>query len=559
MFPSSVSSGILGLLFVTLGAASASRAAAAATPAPDQVVRLPSFVVEAEGPYTPWRQATVPGFEIISRSPDGLTKDFLEGLHRALTRLEAFIPAEFQGAHTLPYTVLLADPTTMPGMAAGTAAGKDETIAAENLRFLADLRLDDPDSSTVFVLLDEREIADRMFAEMRKGSSLMQVTAQTTPERVPVLLAPGYIRGLLRRRTPALPEWVVVGLSRLAESATFAGNSIQFPAMKDDLPDSWKQAGSALSSFPPLAELFAGPPTGEENKIERGAQWNAEATLLVRCWLDGSEAQRKKFWNFVSRAATEPATESLLKESLGLDYAAMTKRLADYVPRASRWPFSVDVRGMPRAPAPRLRDATKAEEARVRVEWERLRVKYIQSRFPLLGPKYVDEADRALTRSLAAGAGDPAFEGVLGLFYLDTKRPEKAGEHLEAASQSGAVRSRVLLELALLRFIAAARPGELLGPEATRSIMAPLERADRQLPSLSAVYHLAAETMQRSSTPPTAAQLAMLRDGVRLAPRDADLRYATLRLFTAQGRSAEATILAQEGRQFTPADERFRR
>jgi hypothetical protein len=112
----------------------------------------------------------------------------------------------------------------------------------------------------------------------------------------------------------------------------------------------------------------------------------------------------------------------------------------------------------------------------------------------------------------------------------------------------------VLLELARLRSAAtSARREERLTPERAQAILAPLESAHRQLPALTGVYRLSAETLLRSAAAPTEAQLAMLR----AAPRDAGLRSVTVELYQANGHPDEAAALAKEGLLFAPAAERF--
>lgn len=534
-------------------------------PMDDHVVRLPPlFVVDEEDA---WRYATVPGFEVISRCGDPVTMRALEAFTRALKKLEAFIPPEFEGAHTRPYVMLLAsEETTAPSITdllARAAPNGGTPGTQREVRFLKDLMLDDAESTAVFVMLNERAINEEIRqATPSFGSAGRIMVASGLPkDPLPIQFAPSYVETQLRRRSPALPEWVVVGLVRLYAAADLAGTSVRLPPLAKEVVDDWmKQKDPVL----PVAELVSGPAgSGSTATAEDRERWAAQAALLVRWVLDGTEAQRQRFWSYVLRAAEGPADEKLFQEWFRVDYATAAKRLRDYVAKAGKKSVVFAAKGSSPVPNFKLRDATEAEVARIKGAWERMEIGYVRSMAPEFVFRYEQQAGRTLERAMTPGQVDPELEGMLGLYLVETGRDAEARPHFEVAAANGTARPRELLELARLRYLEAVghleSAKQRLDPASILAIIEPLEAAHRQAPSLAEVYRLAAEVLLRSATPATAEQLAMLRSGLRSSPRDRELLYATTLLHAAYGRPEDVATLAQRGLDLAPGDLRFRR
>src|SRR5450631_2829911 len=174
----------------------------------DHVVVLPPFLVE-EQEVTPWLNRPVwshgeeGGIEVLSACADDETQLFIEGLRTQRIELSQIIPDEFLLQTTLPTTLILFPQSLKGTMDEELTREWDRMPAAsaahDRFRPLDDLRLTDPDSSYLFVILD-----DAKWKVTKRGSEF--------------IFSPSYLRFLIESRTPALPGWFSVGVTHFYES-----------------------------------------------------------------------------------------------------------------------------------------------------------------------------------------------------------------------------------------------------------------------------------------------------------------------------------------------------
>ena len=534
--------------------------ALAAGAAETRVVALPPFLVE-ETKALPWRYADVAGWEVLSSCPERLTRALVANHHRLHVLLGELLPPALQLRMTERQTLLFVDSAQLPPTSqevvarmAVTAAEQDRLDDAvvplddgrlrrrpppPRYTFLPNLRLWDRDAGTLFAIVRESEFdANR------------------------VALTPDYVAYLLRNRLPALPPWFISGILTLFSRAKFAEDTLTL-----DRLDWLSESGSAaLQTGPeanrallPLLEFFAGELSSSDPALGGALSlWQAQAALFIHWGLGGRGAPRRAaLWKFVERAAVEPVTETLFQECFGLDFATAQQQLTAHLPEAIREKLALRPAQWPRLPDYPLRPANDVEIARIKGAWERLEIGYVKAQFPVLVPKYLEQARRTLMRAYDRGSRDPRLLAVIGLCEVDAGNDATAREFLEAAAaHSKTLRPRAWFELARLRFAAFGAQHAGTGPRLTsdqaNEVFTPLSAAREQDPPLAEVYALIAEVWAACAQAPTRAQLAVLEEGVRTFPRRTDLVYRTAELNLHHGFTDTARWLITLGLTLAP-------
>ncbi len=521
-------------------------------------VTLPPFLVEETTQPLPWRHADVAGLEVLSTCPDRLTRELIANHHRLHALLAELVPAELQPRTTQKRLLLFVDSTRQPPTSqeivarmALTAAEQERFDAATapvedgRLRrrappprytFLPNLRLSDRDAHALFATVSAREYDASRIA-----------------------LTPEYVAQMLRQRLPELPPWYVSGVLTLFGRARFTDDAlivepVDWPA--ESASAALRGGAGAYRDPLPFGAFFAGD-------LAAGAEalplWQAQAALFVHWGLAGRGAEgRAAFTRFVTRATTEAVTEALFRDCLGLDFTAALKELAGHIPAATRERLVLQPAQRPRLPDYELRPASEVDIARLKGDWERLEIPFVQAQFPALTAKYIEQARRTLRRAYDRGSRDPQLLAVMGLCEVDAGNDAGAREFLEAAaSRDPAPRPRAAYELARLRF-AALRSGAAtsapLTPAQARTVLAPLASARAQEPPLVEVYTLMADVWSVSAERPTREELAVLEAGVRLFPREAPLVLRTAELNVRQGNVDAARWLINLGLTLAPDD-----
>lgn len=520
--------------------------------AEEPAIALPPFLVEEAAKGPPWRYASVPGYEILSRCDDGTTRRVVAAHHRLHQVLAAILPPSLQLQWSVPRTLLLYDEELQPAASQEVIRrmlrGKPEAPPVEidlpgrrgprlgaperRISFLPNLRLWDRDGMAVFMIV------------RRDGFD---------PERL--ALTYDYVAFLLKHRVPALPAWFISGVLDLYRDSTFEGDTLRAPPLiwiSEAHTNGLKKTPPAAPPVQPLASYLASELPATDNADYTPLQlWRAQAALLVRWGLDSRDhAHREAFFEFARRAAQEPATGALFRACFGFDLAAADNQLVAYLPQAVRRSPRFRPAKIEHPPAYTLDNATDAQVARIKGDWERLEVPFVQAIAPELGAKYLEQARRTLLRGVERAPADAPLRAVLALCEADAGNLSAAREHLESALQSGGpLRPRAAFELGRLRLAEAqATPAATDGRISSQqlaAVLTPLFQARQGQPALPEVYDLIGEAWAASEATATRAHLAVLDEGLRLFPRRTALMLAAAELNFRHGFHAHSARLME--------------
>ncbi len=552
---------MLPRLFLLAALALISPGGRAAEIGDDIAVALPPFLVEEQIKGPPWRYAEVMGFEVLSRCRDATTRRVVEAHHRLHALLGEILPPALRLQFTVRPTFILYDEELQPAssqevirkMLQGGPAGADDDFGAmpgargfrppsttRRISFLPNLRLWDRDAMAVFMIVRQDDF----------DASRLSLTHD-------------YVRYLLTGRIPSLPAWFIAGLLTLYQKTHYDGDRltlepIVWPAYVP--PDPAKLEPGVEPPVGPLPQLFQPPPAAPNPKVafdlarllgdQATKAWQAHAALFVRWGLEADHrAHRSAFWRFVERSAVAATSEALFVECFGFDYAAARARLNAHLPVAVKKDAVFRLDRSARLAPFTLSDATDAQIARIKGDWERMEVPYVRKLSPELAPKYLDLSRRTLRRAYDRDYRDPGLLAVMGLAEVDGGNDAGARDFLESAAALGPLRPRANYELARLRFAALrdpAAPGETrLSAEQAASVLHPLFAARAGEPPLPEVYELIAEVWAACAHPPTRGHLAVLDEGVRLFPRRSVLAVRTAELYLDRGFRDETGLLLE--------------
>ena len=402
-----------------------------------------------------------------------------------------------------------------------------------------DLRLSDPDSTYIFVILKDWQWRTNR-SQGRRGP--------------PVVCSPAYLRFLIESRAPALPEWFRVGASDLYRSSLFPGlqPGPLLPAIARTLtkssaeseidgfePDPWlsEDAARVLRSdagaprpLLPMRELFIPMnPVGKTEKYRR--VWEAQSELFVRwAYSEDVEGGRERLRRFVAAAATQPVTEDLFRSCFGMNYADARDALSDYLSRAVREPLKVPLAPYSAPPLFQLRDADPKEIHRIKGEWARRTLRVIKENYPHALPLYVDKTRKLLQRAQDRGERDPQLLASLALFRFDTGDPSGGRGILEEHPEAVTARPMAGLVLAQFQLLEAlqkpAGPNGSLSEEQAAKILGEVSATLKQAPPIEGAYLLAARVLQHLGRDPAVQERECVNEGARLFPRNAQLAVA---------------------------------
>ncbi|MBL9189635.1 MAG: hypothetical protein JNK23_19295 [Opitutaceae bacterium] len=536
--------------------------------AEEALVALPPFLVEEAAKGPPWRFATAPGYEILSRCSDAVTRRVVATHQRLHLLLAEILPVSLQLQCSLPRTLILYDEELQPAAsreviarmlqqdAPAPAADSMPTSGLRGLRapgpvrrmsFLPNLRLWDSDAMTVFMIV-RREDFDAETLSLTKD----------------------YVSFLVKGRLPSLPPWFAAGFITLYGQTTYEGERLLMEPLE------WISAAhtAAVKTDPktaplvaPLGDFFAlrTVPHDESDGVDPMKAWQAQAALFVRWGLEAEGgAHRAALWKFTELAAVRGASEELFTTCFGFDFAAAQARLTAYLPTAVRKTATFRLARNTPKPAPiELRHATDGEIARIKGDWERLEVPYVKKISPALASKYLEQARRTFRRAYDRDDRDPRLLAAMGLCEIDAGDTAAGHALLESAARLGPIRPRANQELARLRLAAArAQPAGAEGQLAIDQVAGVLQpafaaRADR--PALAEVYETIAEVWAWSAPRATRGHLAVLDEGVRLFPRRTSLVLRAAEVNLRHGFTTEAaTFLALAERLPLSDEERAR-
>jgi len=500
----------------------------------DPVVLPPFLVQEFKASELQWVHGQDEHLEVLSACDPEESQDFVQQIREQQRELVRVVPEEFLLQTTRPTTLILFPGSLKSQMSAEIVRAMEQSGPkapdARHFQAMEDLRLSDPDSTFIFVFLDDwswRTYRWQREGGQQQGDSLVYL--------------PAYVRFLLESRAPALPDWYVTGSagfyrSITVDAAVHLGGQAVGPVWDYFRPETWvsEEAARALRAHPeaprtliPLQELFAPLAPGQKSDEYRQT-WAAEAELFVRWALSGKlVGGPAKLRRFVAASAGAPPTEEAFEACFGLDYADALEALSDYLPTAVRDPVLVQLAAAAKAPAMDFQPATPGEVHRLKGEWSRRTLRVVRQTDPQALPLYVDQTRKLLQGAYDHGDRDPRLLASLALFRIDTGDPKGGAALLAADPAAASARPIGLVELARQRLVEALnRPaggGGALSEDQREGVLGPLALASRQDPPIETGYLLAAIVAEHAGADPTAAERARLSEGARLFPRNAAL------------------------------------
>lgn len=498
---------VLVFLFGSAGAVGAGGAGAR-----EKIVYLPPFVVTGIREGLPWKYARVGEFEVLSLSPDYLTRDFVAALYRGRLMLPGFI----QAGWSRPVQVILFDEKEADVKPiASIPAGERWSPGSRGLAGISGVS--DDDSYVIYANLH--------------GLSFWPT------------MTIGYARACVNELAPAVPAWLETGL--VGERGVYSELSIKLDGSASELPLlAWRAEAETerlrrdrryTPPLVPLGELFGWRPDPQAaDGGARDRRCEDESGLFVRWALYGRDdpvRDAEAFWRFAREACQAPVTEATFERHFHVNYAAALKRMGAYLHEAVQnrvhLTNSLD-RALPEYAHMALRPATEAEVARIKGNWERLEARELREQFPELARRYRESAARTLHRGYKLGGqDDPALLAVLGLDAYERGQAAEARPHLERAFAARTAGARELLALTRLRLAEERKglaPGQKLSAGQVGRLLDPLFAARSCSPAVAEVYDTMAEVWELSAVVPSRENLAVLAEGVRLFPGDAGLR-----------------------------------
>ena len=508
-----------------LGAWSAQPAAPA--PVVTDFVPLPEVVVEEKRGGPPALYGEVPGIQVLSLKSEQETREFVREVQRQHYLWGLVVPEEVQTKHSVPLMLVLVPPPLGNGRLSADA--RDSLTAMRGAAPQGNLPIGTQGRGGGSTAFDTDD-----WAYFLTGNLIHPPRRDTTKPCLPV----DY---LLQHHAPQWPSWVMFSVGLELPGLDFTTDSIQIRPVRHNY------SADSLD-FPPFQDLFGhaapflgrppgrpGPPIIPARPVDPrvSAQKNRILPLFV-CWaLTGDKARTQAFWKFASRTAAEPASEKMLQECFGLDYAAWQKELRKFQRRLDR--LTDDVYGeplaefkapkMPQFPDIELHPATRAELVRTKSAWER----QLAIRPGIFGglsneerALCLDQAGRRLERAYEAGERDSQFLAERALWACETDDDIRAGRYLEEAAQAKVVHPRVYWELAYRRYLAVRaqpqEPDQRLSRGQVAWVMEPLAIARTQSPSQAMVYAVLADLWSHSAARPSAEELAVLNEYLHLFP-----------------------------------------
>ena len=568
-------------------------AADAAAAANNRALVMQRFMVSATRiAKNPWRYASLPGFEILSRASDSDTAWWVAGLERGIAIENQALPKEWLPDLPVPTTVII-DDTDL------------DTISAGSLRSQTIVFHSPTDAMTWGKLAGKANVwADRFESRDPDTYAINSDVFGVNTDN------PSCVIGLERvsHCTPPLPLWLFAGL--LGQDCGLFREGL-IPVM-DGHEDGWtrtamgagtlwvsleetrrlvaelKKDGRARIEMLPLGELFGEAPPPEARRL----LWESEAGLFARWGLMGPGRRdpglARSFRELVRRARTDPVTEAVFTECFGFGYAAMEARLESFLRDVLAQPTAVDLNIAPGFPEADLKAATADQIGRILGDWLRMQAASLRARDPALAGEFLGAAGRMMERayrednglppgtdparggehsaSQAPAAGpavlmkpfvvsatqlhDPGLLAVYGLYEHDSGDDAAALGFLEAAAQGRAARPRAYLALAGIRYAqATAKPlgaaGTLRAAQAA-SILEPLETAPGCPPDAD-FANLVVATWGHSEARASPADIARITAQAALFPRDILLTYRSAKACIRAGDTADGAALIERG------------
>lgn len=535
-----------------------------AAPAADKPILMPPFLVEEQkGDGIEWIYGSGGDMRVLSGCGTDQTAGFIQQINQQRNELKKFIPDEFLLHERLPLTLVVFPKSQMPAMDQVLGRELNHGAAPPSRQFtpMNDLRLSEPDSSVIFIVFDDTEATTDVWL---RGGDRVHSNHYTMP-----VWSPSFVRFLLQARSPALPDWYVLGCVGLYETMKFKAADDSGERDLETLrptivgasfgPDPWlsDSDASALSRHPdgarpliPLGELFD-PRYPSSKSDEYRRVWEAQAELFIRWALSGRvDGEQERLQRFVRAATTRRTTEEFFYSCFGLDYADALDALSDFLPHAVGRPLFVPSDAPPR-PAPlELRAATAGEVRRVKAEWSRRVLAAIKEDDPAAFSLFAVRVRDSFERAYSKGERDPDFLASLALFRIQYGNANDGFRLLEQYPGAAATRPIAQLELAQQHLLEAlSKPAGAKGAlseEQASELMREISPTLRAIPIESA-YKLAAKVCEHLGRDPTPSERRILAAGARHFPRNSELVVQAAAWELRAGEATDAVKLIEFG------------
>lgn len=534
--------------------------------AKEKPIELPTYTVtdsRALPPPESWHYARIPGFEVLSNASERATKELVKDFQWFNQSLSLIWPAARLPTVTPISLIICGRGGKFDAFLPEAQRGQERSFVGIVLRA--------GEQSAIVVDAAAKSLGLRELPGWATVEGLVPETTATTggngerglEETAVRQLYRDYIRFLLAGTEPRAPLWFEEGLAQIlmgieVTRTTITVGKVTNPNVSDADPDtgaaglpSGTRSRISETNFnaffrsgqiPPTDQLFAVRRESSEEGSPANLVWVKHCQAFVHWGLYGKEGKNQKaFITFLTRLDREPLTEALFQDCFKLTYEQMREALRSYVELTLFKIAGVRTGKGETLPVPapvELREATEAESGRI--NGDALRV-----------AGNLPAARTALATPYIRGDRDPQLLAALGLLERAAGDEVRARKILEAAAKGKAVRPRAYLELARLYLAdASAKPAGADGrfsAEQTATVLTPLFTALVQLPPLSEVYELVADTWTRSIVAPAPQNIAVLDEGVRRLPRNTALIYATAVQKVRLGLVSEATALIALG------------
>jgi len=362
------------------------------------------FVVSATRiEKNPWRYASVPGFEVLSRASVKETNWELDALRRGLWLQDDVMPEDWRPPSPVPYTVII-DDTDL------------ETVTTGQIHSQPILFHSPADSLTWGDLSDRIDISTDPVSAFDGDTFAINSNLYGVDTRKPAYGSISLER--VYRGAPPLPRWLIAGLLG-EDSGIFRESFGLFAGIEQGSSESFypwirraegpgtlwvsldetqrllarfKKDKKAVFAVPPLPWLFAEAPPPEESQ----RLWESEAALFVRWGLMGpghaDPAMSRAFLELVRRARREPVTERVFSDCFGFGYAPMEEKLGAFLKAVLAKPTSIDMDMPLNFPEANLKAATADQIGRILGDWLRMQGDYLRNSNPEMSREFLDSA-----------------------------------------------------------------------------------------------------------------------------------------------------------------------
>jgi len=491
-----------------------------------------------------WQYLSIPGFEILSRCPDGFNAAFVRALQKGNAARLALLPEAFWGQLATPIKIVLYNRPPEP-QGGVWRAPIDLSWSAEDSAIIG---LGSMQESHPVTLGDgDTFINCGNYWNTQPSDSDFSVDVDSAI--------------LLGIRAPHFPAWFIEGVvgprgvnAHRVTRSTLSGDILLLPnalwTYSSETQELQKKAAAAAIDggrrqsleLLPLGTLLSGTVEGAQGNL-----WSAEAALFVR-WGLFKSGNRQGFLDFVTEASQVPVTEDLFRKHLKLSYIEAQQQLEDYAFLAVNEPLRIPV-DVPAAPKEAFRDATSTEVARIIGDWGRLEGRATDPADLEYKQECLEQADRLFERIIARKEQDPLFLAAFGLYEIDARDYTRARKALEAATAAEVVRPRAYLELARLRLdmtLSGFQEGiGDLNQTDYSEILNLLSTTQMQMPALLGTYYVYARAFEHAPVKPQMVDMRVLEEGIRIFPQNANLAYKVATLYKRLGYPDDAKAVVE--------------